>query len=50
MINSVRDVATALRDLIGATKNAAGKAPNDQSVIALKDSAKVRSFLASVNV
>ena len=41
LINSVKDVASALSELIGCTKNAAGKPSNDPSMSALKDSAKV---------
>ena len=44
LINAVKDVASALRDLIGATKNAAGKSPSDPTVKTLKESAKVRTF------
>lgn len=41
LINAVRDVAGALYDLIHATKSAAGKGPNDSSMLTLKESAKV---------
>uniref|UniRef100_A0A8C6ZG80 Talin 1 n=1 Tax=Nothoprocta perdicaria TaxID=30464 RepID=A0A8C6ZG80_NOTPE len=41
LINSVKDVAKALGDLIGATKAAAGKAGDDPAVYQLKNSAKV---------
>lgn len=41
LINAVRDVAGALYDLIHSTKSAAGKGPNDSSMLALKESAKV---------
>lgn len=41
LINAVRDVAGALYDLIHATKSAAGKGPNDPSMLTLKESAKV---------
>jgi hypothetical protein len=41
LINAVKDVASALRDLIGATKNAAGKATTDPAMNVLKDCAKV---------
>lgn len=37
----MKDVASALSELIGCTKNAAGKPSNDPSMSALKDSAKV---------
>jgi talin len=40
LINSVRDVAGALYDMIHATKSAAGKGPNDPSMLNLKESAK----------
>jgi len=42
LINAVKDVASALSDLIGTTKNAAGKPANDPTITTLKDSAKVR--------
>lgn len=41
LINSVKDVASALGDLIHATKSASGKNINDPAMIYLKDSAKV---------
>ena len=41
LINAVRDVASALGDLIQATKSASGKLINDPSMAHLKDSAKV---------
>jgi len=41
LINAVRDVAGALYDLIHATKSAAGKGPNDPSMLTLKESAKI---------
>jgi len=44
LINSVKDVASALGDLIHATKSASGKSINDPAMIYLKDSAKVRFF------
>lgn len=47
LINSVKDVASALGDLIHATKSASGKSINDPAMIYLKDSAKV-SVLTSV--
>lgn len=43
LINAVKDVASALRDLIGATKNAAGKQTSDPAMNVLKESAKVGS-------
>ncbi|MEQ2204289.1 Talin-2 [Xenoophorus captivus] len=42
LINAVRDVAKALAELIGATKCAAGKAPDDPSMYQLKSAAKVK--------
>jgi len=42
LINSVKDVASALGDLIHATKSASGKSINDPAMIYLKDSAKVQ--------
>ncbi|KAJ8686379.1 hypothetical protein QAD02_022173, partial [Eretmocerus hayati] len=41
LMNAVRDVASALGDLIHATKAATGKIINDPSMAHLKDSAKV---------
>ncbi|XP_048515080.1 talin-1 isoform X2 [Athalia rosae] len=41
LINAVKDVASALGDLIQATKTASGKPINDPSMAHLKDSAKV---------
>lgn len=41
LINAVRDVASALGDLIQATKAASGKIINDPTMAHLKDSAKV---------
>ena len=41
LINAVKDVASALGDLISATKCASGKSPHDPSMNSLKDSAKV---------
>jgi len=43
LINSVRDVAGALYDLIHSTKSAAGKSTTDGSMLQLKESAKVRN-------
>ncbi|XP_013386332.1 talin-1 isoform X1 [Lingula anatina] len=40
LINAVKDVASALADLISCTKNAAGKPVQDPSMSNLKDSAK----------
>lgn len=42
LINAVRDVAKALAELIGATKCAAGKPPDDPSMYQLKSAAKVK--------
>jgi len=42
LINAVKDVATALGDLIHATKSASGKGIDHPSMNHLKDSAKVR--------
>ncbi|ESO89699.1 hypothetical protein LOTGIDRAFT_218488 [Lottia gigantea] len=41
LINAVKDVASALSDLISATKNASGKDAHDPAMHHLKDSAKV---------
>ena len=40
-MNAVRDVASALGDLIHATKSAAGKPSTDPAMLNLKESAKV---------
>ncbi|ESN92443.1 hypothetical protein HELRODRAFT_115799 [Helobdella robusta] len=40
LLNAVKDVVSALTDLIGATKVAAGKPPSDPSMVVLKDAAK----------
>lgn len=45
LINAVKDVASALGDLIHATKNAAGKSVNDPAMSHLKEAAKVCSTL-----
>ena len=41
LINAVKDVASALSDLILATKNASGKSSHDPTMTSLKDTAKV---------
>lgn len=41
LINAVKDVASALGDLIQATKAASGKPINDPAMTHLKESAKV---------
>ena len=41
LINAVRDVASALGDLINATKDATGKASQDHAMFHLRASAKV---------
>lgn len=41
LLNAVKDVATALGELIQATKNAAGKSVNDPAMTYLKEAAKV---------
>ncbi|GFY18724.1 talin-2 [Trichonephila clavipes] len=41
LINAVKDVATALGDLVQATKAASGKSIHDPAMIHLRDSAKV---------
>jgi talin len=45
LINAVKDVASALSDLISATKNASGKSVHDPAMMHLKESAKVGSLL-----
>lgn len=45
LLNSVKDVAIALNELIEATKTASGKNINDPAMMHLKDSAKVSSKL-----
>ena len=42
LINAVKDVASALGDLISATKYASGKPQKDPAMTTLMDSAKVR--------
>jgi len=45
VINAVKDVASALGDLINCTKLASGKSINDPSMQGLKESARVsRNF------
>jgi len=44
VMNAVKDVATALGDLINATKLASGKPIHDPSMQELKESARVRSL------
>ena len=41
LINAVKDVASALGELIAATKNASGKPAHDPTMSTLKDTAKV---------
>ena len=41
LLNACKDVASALVNLIGATKNASGKSPNDPAMEPLKAAAKV---------
>ena len=41
LLNSVKDVASALCDMITATKDASGKNPNDRSMNQLKDASSV---------
>lgn len=41
----MKDVASALADLISATKNASGKSVQDPAMLHLKESAKVNYFL-----
>lgn len=43
LINAVKDVASALGDLISSTKMAAGKSSDDPTMLPLKNSAKVSS-------
>lgn len=45
LLNSVKDVAIALNELIDATKTASGKNINDPAMMHLKDSAKVNLFI-----
>lgn len=44
LINAVKDVATALGELIGATKTASGKSISDPAMMYLKEAAKVSLF------
>ena len=41
LINAIKDVTTALADLIEATKNASGKPSTDPAMGTLKEAAKV---------
>ncbi|RWS31093.1 talin-1-like protein [Leptotrombidium deliense] len=41
LLNAVKDVASALGDLIQATKSASGKNVNDPAILHLKDTAKI---------
>ena len=43
LLNAARDVASALSNLINATKNCSGKSTNDPSMDQLKHAAKVRT-------
>ncbi|XP_054725014.1 talin-1-like isoform X2 [Uloborus diversus] len=43
LINAVKDVATALGDLIQSTKAASGKSIHDRAMLHLRDSAKVQA-------
>ena len=47
LINAVRDVASALSDLMQSTKSASGKSIQDPAMHHLKDSAKVRTTTLS---
>lgn len=49
LLNSVKDVVTALGDLVQATKSASGKSNDDPSMISMKESAKVGSSHAVHN-
>lgn len=44
VINAVKDVASALGELINTTKNASGKPVNDPYMQELKESAKVCKY------
>jgi len=41
LINAIKDVASALSDLINATKDASGKSSQDASMSSLKDAARM---------
>ena len=43
LINAVKDVASALGDLLHSTKGASGKNADDPSMVALKESAQVKA-------
>lgn len=45
----MKDVATALGDLVQATKAASGKSIHDPAMIHLRDSAKVSWFVSRQN-
>jgi len=44
LINSAKDVASALSHLINSAKNASGKQGSDPAMAVLKDSAKVSNL------
>ena len=44
LLNAVKDVASALQDLMYSTKSASGKSIQDPAMHHLKDSAKVRQL------
>ena len=46
LLNAVKDVASALQDLMYSTKSASGKSIQDPAMHHLKDSAKVRQSSA----
>jgi talin len=50
LINAVKDVASALADLISATKNASGKSVQDPAMLHLKESAKVGVYMVLFNI
>lgn len=50
LINAVKDVASALADLISATKNASGKNVQDPAMLHLKESAKVSVYMVLFSI
>lgn len=50
VINAVKDVASALGELINTTKNASGKPVNDPYMQELKESAKVSEYFQHFSI
>ncbi|CAN7981389.1 unnamed protein product, partial [Ixodes pacificus] len=50
LMNAVKDVASALGDLVQATKAASGKNIDDPAMAYLKDSAKIRTYSVTIKL